>query len=280
MSRNNKSRTADLADTHVPLDNDPPQTTNLLDFIVPKELVDLPSKGQFYPEDHVLHNCEHVEVRHMTTKDEDIITSRTLLQKGLAIPRLIESVLETPVKYADLLSGDKNMILVSTRIFAYGADYKSRIQCPICTQPTEYDFDLRTLSTYGGNLTKYDRTPAGNFLVKLEKTGITAEVRLLTAGDEERLLKTTEHKKQKGMPETTRTDQLKFIIVSLNGETDRGKINQCVLNLPAADARQLLKAYKEIVPDLDMTHHFECPNCYNGSELEVPVTAEFFWPKR
>jgi hypothetical protein len=179
MSRNNKSRTADLADTHVPLDNDPPQTTNLLDFIVPKELVDLPSKGQFYPEDHVLHNCEHVEVRHMTTKDEDIITSRTLLQKGLAIPRLIESVLETPVKYADLLSGDKNMILVSTRIFAYGADYKSRIQCPICTQPTEYDFDLRTLSTYGGNLTKYDRTPAGNFLVKLEKTGITDYSKLL-----------------------------------------------------------------------------------------------------
>jgi len=280
MSRNNKSRMAEMAETHTPMDNDPPQTANLLDFIVPKELVDLPSRGQFYPTGHPLHNCEHVEVRHMTTKDEDIITSRSLLQKGVAIPRLIEGVLETPVRYGDLLSGDKNMILVSTRIFAYGADYKTRVQCPICTQHTEYEFDLRSLDVYEGNVETYDRTNDGTFLVQLEKTGLTAEIKLLTAGDEERLLKNGEHKKKKGLPETSRTDQLKAVIVSLDSVTDRGQINQAIVNLPATDARQLLAAYKEIAPDLDMSHHFECPNCYNGAELEVPVTAEFFWPKR
>ena len=64
-----------------------------LKFITPTEFVELPSKGHFYPPDHTLHNQEMVEIRHMTTKEEDILTSVTLLKKGIALDRMLESIL-------------------------------------------------------------------------------------------------------------------------------------------------------------------------------------------
>ena len=60
---------------------------------VPTEIVELPSKGRFYPEGHVLHNTDTVELRYMTAKEEDILTDRTLLRKGLAVDRALSNLL-------------------------------------------------------------------------------------------------------------------------------------------------------------------------------------------
>jgi hypothetical protein len=57
-------------------------------FVVPTEFVDLPSGGKFYPEGHPLHNETTIEIKQMTAKEEDILTSRSLLKKELL---LIES---------------------------------------------------------------------------------------------------------------------------------------------------------------------------------------------
>ena len=45
----------------------------------------------------------------MTAREEDILTSTNLIEKGLVIDRLLESVITDPkVKLDDLLIGDKN----------------------------------------------------------------------------------------------------------------------------------------------------------------------------
>ena len=49
-----------------------------LDFTCPTEIVDLPSQGRFYPKGHALHNKDSIEIRFMTAKDEDILTSKSL----------------------------------------------------------------------------------------------------------------------------------------------------------------------------------------------------------
>ena len=64
-----------------------------LNFVVPTEFVELPSKGEFYPEGHPLHKQETIEIKHMTAKEEDILTSRALLKKGIAIDRLLQSLI-------------------------------------------------------------------------------------------------------------------------------------------------------------------------------------------
>ena len=59
---------------------------------VPTEFVELPSKGKFYPPGHPLHNAETVEIKFMTAKEEDMLSSRALLKSGVAIDRVLQSL--------------------------------------------------------------------------------------------------------------------------------------------------------------------------------------------
>ena len=68
------------------------QTQTQMSFTVPTEIVALPSRGKYYPPDHPLYNKDTVEIRYMTARDEDILTSQTLLKKGVAIDKLIQNV--------------------------------------------------------------------------------------------------------------------------------------------------------------------------------------------
>ena len=112
-------------------------------FVVPTEFVTLPSKGKYYPEGHPLHGVEVIEVSHMTAKEEDILTSKSLLRKGVAIDRLLQSVIvDKRVDPNGLLIGDKNAIIVATRIHAYGEDYETKVTCPACGTTSNYGFDL------------------------------------------------------------------------------------------------------------------------------------------
>ena len=49
---------------------------NPFSFVIPTEFVDLQSKGRFYPENHPLHGQDTIEIKQMTAKEEDILTSR------------------------------------------------------------------------------------------------------------------------------------------------------------------------------------------------------------
>ena len=60
---------------------------------IPTELVPLPSCGKVYPDHHPLHGQEAVEIRPMTAREEDILTSRALIKKGTVITELIRSCL-------------------------------------------------------------------------------------------------------------------------------------------------------------------------------------------
>ena len=92
MSRNNQDRFGDplAPDQSLPqqfVQQDSQQTP--LSYVVPTELVDIPSKGKFYPPEHPLHNKDQIEIRHMTAKDEDILVNQSYLKKGVAIDKLL-----------------------------------------------------------------------------------------------------------------------------------------------------------------------------------------------
>ena len=165
MSRNNEERFG----AHGDAGSDPVAAMpNPLDFVSPTEHVELPSRGRGYPQGHPLHNQETIEIKYMTAKEEDILSSRSLLKKGLAIERLIESVIcDKNITARELLVGDRNAILIAARRSAYGNIYNTKVTCPNCTQVTPYDFDLNEATVYEGD--NFDCFEAKMNLISLKR---------------------------------------------------------------------------------------------------------------
>lgn len=284
MSRN-KDRLG-LGDDTSPEQSDPTPAfmdrPGPLTFSTPTEFVELPSGGRFYPENHPLHNREELEIRHMTAKQEDILSSQTLLKKGLAIDRFLESVIVgNNINTLDLLVGDRSALLVAARITGYGEEYATEVTCPSCGERSRFTFDLSKHSLYkgGDELEQITWTDSGTFMTRLPALKVNVEMRLLTGKDEQYLLKMSQNKKRKKLGETATTDQLRMTIVSVEGRSDPGSINALVEHLPAKDSRYLKEVFAKATPNIDLTQNFECSNCLHQQELEVPLTAEFFWPK-
>jgi hypothetical protein len=262
---------------------------NQLNFSVPTDFVDLPSKGLYYPEDHPLHNVESVEIKHMTAKEEDILASESLIRKGVAIDRMLQSLLiDDNLKVKDLLVGDKNALTVAARISGYGAEYRTKVTCPACGTAQEFEFDLEEKATVGAgldreelneNLQGVEITDRGTFLIDLPKSGQTVELKMLTGADEEKLEKFQKQKeKTSNGLSSLLTDTMKSIVIAVGDVKDRQQINTFVENMPALDSRYLRGIYQRLVPNIDMTQEFQCNNCNHTQALEVPVTTDFFWP--
>jgi hypothetical protein len=255
------------------------QTNDLFSFVNPTEFVELPSGGQMYGEDHPLHNVDTVEIRHMTAKEEDILTSETLLKRGMAIDRLVESVMvDKSIKTEDLLIGDKNAILLAARITGFGPQYEVGVTCPSCDTAQEQLFDLSEISQKKRSLRGVKTTDDGTYTFKLPKTKINIEVRLLTSRDERELSRQLEARKKQRLPENTATTLLSAIIVSANGVDDRAQLTKLVEMMPLQDSKHIRTVYDRIKPDIDMEFDFTCTNCSHDGRVTMPLTAEFFWP--
>jgi len=257
-----------------------------LQFSTPTEFVDLPSGGKYYPSGHPLHGKDSAEIRFMTAKEEDILTSKTLLKKGIAIDRMLQNlVVDKTILIDELLIGDKNALIVAARISGYGADYETSVTCPACGTSCKHSFDLSDGAVHSGEENLEDigmgvtKTPDNTFTTRLIKTDVEVELRLLTGKDEKALMKTAEKRKKHKLPENNSTEQTKMILVSVGGHTDVATINSLVDNLPALDSRQLREAYQKITPNIDLTQEFVCGTCDYEQDMEVPFTTDFFWPK-
>lgn len=254
---------------------------NSLNFVTPTEIVELPSKGKFYQPGHPLHGQEQIEIKFMTAKEEDILTNKSLLRKGVAIDKMLQSLLINPaLKVDDLLVGDKNSILLASRISAYGSNYSVQVTCPSCEQKQKQEFELSEIMSKEIEEIQIPesvtQTNNGTFLFTLPKLKVVVEFRLMTSADESKIAKQVINKKE---VDNVSTGQLKTCIVSVNGMYDPQSIKQISDNMVASDARALRSVIKQLTPELDMTQNFSCENCGHEEELEVPLTAEFFWPK-
>jgi hypothetical protein len=248
-------------------------------FEVPLESVPLPSNGVVYPSESALHMKETVEIRSMTAREEDILTSRALIKKGTVITELIKSCLiDKKIYVPDMLAGDRNAIMVALRITGYGAEYAVEADCPKCNVRSKQEFNLGDMPikrlqiepvTKGQNV----------FEFKLPVTKKTVKFKFLTGRDEEEISTIQERtKKQGAQADNIVTNRLQFAIVSIDGKTDRSAINGFIRNMPARDSMSLRKFIDANEPGIDMKGNFDCPSCSDVNEVRVPLGASFFWP--
>lgn len=246
---------------------------------IPSAQVPLPSRGLVYPVDSPLYGKESVDIKGMTTQEEDILMSRALIKKGTVINELIRACLLTPgVAVNDMLAGDRNALMVAIRITGYGPEYTPIVQCPSCEQKTEYPIDLSNLDIKPLELDPV--LPGQNrfsFLLPVSKKNVV--FRFLTGKDEEEIANIIETKKKKGLAvDSVITTRLISCVVAIDGVEDRSVIAKQIAYLPARDSLMLRKYMEQHEPGIDMRCQFECPNCGHTEEVAVPMGASFFWP--
>ena len=244
----------------------------MADYKFPTEMVELPSKGYFYADGHPLSSGK-VEVKYMTAKEEDILTSQNLIQQGIVLDKLLESlVVDKSIKLDDMLIGDKNALMVAARVLGYGKEYQftyDGIEQSVdlsMLEPTEMDFDK---FTKGQN----------QFNFKLPNSEREITFKLLTSGDEQKIseeIKAREKiSKEQSFELTTR---LKNMILSVDGNSEKAYINNFVDNeFLSRDSLAFREYLTSVTPDVNMTTKVK-NSAGKETEVVIPVTLRFFWP--
>ena len=247
----------------------------------PTEMVSLPSQGKAYPPDNPL-SSGTIEMKYMTAREEDILTSQNLIRQGVVLDKLMQSLIVSPINFNDLVIGDKNAIMIAARILGYGKAYESAIECPMCGANNKIEVDLTTLPE--SNIPEDAKTISpGIFEYVLPQSKRTIHFRLLSIGDDKRISKELEASKKSNKDGIDRelTTRLKNLIVSVDGNTDKKDISHFVDNeLFAIDSRAFRTYMKSVSPDTKFEIDFTCTDCGGDREaLSFNIDTNFFWPK-
>ncbi|MEY4334109.1 MAG: hypothetical protein RLZZ196_2852 [Bacteroidota bacterium] len=243
----------------------------------PTEIISLPSKGLCYPESNPLSKGE-LTVKLMTAKEEDILTSTALIRKGIQLDKLLESIVVEPgVNINDLLIGDKNAILVTSRILAFGPEYNVKINDPFENDEVETTIDLSTIKLKEIDESKLNRENEYAFTLPVSKSQI--KFKLLTHGDELAINRDMEASQKTLKQSNEITTRYRRIIVEVDGNRDLGYISNFVANrLLAGDSKALRKFISTISPDLDLTFDYTSPVTGETEALKIPFGIGFFYP--
>jgi hypothetical protein len=252
---------------------------NQYDF--PTEVIDLPSKGMLYPKENPLSSGK-VEIKYMTAKEEDILTSANLIQQGTVLDKLFESIIPNKsIKLDDMLMGDKNAIMLGARILGYGKDYDVEISDPDSGLTKEITVDL---SERGFRKIDYSLFESGEnkFSLELPNSKRIIEFKLLTHKDEveiEASIKALQSITKVTGVSPELTTRLKQQIISVDGDSSKKRINQFVdTEFLALDSREFRTYVKSIAPDIDMSTKY-ISGIGEPHMVDIPIGVTFFWPK-
>jgi hypothetical protein len=232
----------------------------------PTEVVELPSKGLLYTPTSALASGK-VEMKYMTAKEEDILSNQSYIQKGIVLDKLLQSLIVSPINYDELVIGDKNALMVASRILGYGADYT------FTYSNKKYTIDLSQLENKLLDESLLDSNK--EFAYTLPSTGAEITFKILSHADEVKINAELEGLKkinQENNPELS--TRLKFIITSVNGNRDTKTIREFVDNyLLARDSRAFREHMRKVSPDVNLVFTTE-----SGEEAALPIGLNFFWP--
>ena len=249
-------------------------------YAFPTEVLALPSRGLLYPKDHPL-STGQIDVKYMTAKEEDILTSSNLIEKGMVIDRLLESVIADPkIKLDDILIGDKNALMVGTRVLGYGKDYVVTMEDPDTSLEVEHTFDLTKLVTKKVD-EKLFEDGKNEFEFTLPNSKRVITFKLLTHKDEREIdstIKALEKLTKLTGVSNELTTRLKQQVVSIDGETDRKVVDDFVDNqFLAMDSKAFRNYYDKISPDVIFEADYES-QIGEPHKVDIPIGVRFFWP--
>jgi len=259
------------------------------DYKFPTEIIELPSKGLIYEKDNPLSSGK-IELKYMTAKEEDILTTQSYIKDGSVLDRLFQSLIVSngdglPIKYVDLVVGDKNAIMVASRILGYGKEYNVEVTDPFGGEKQKETIDLTQFENKEYDGSNQIELHKNEFEFELPQSKRLITFQLLTESKERKVKHELEavKKQSKKMGDVTSkelTTRLKNMVVSVDGDSDRNVINRFVDNeLFAIDSKALRSYIKQIGPDIDLTWEFISDETGERKEMSMPMGTNFFWPE-
>jgi len=196
------------------------------------------------------------------------------------ISKLLESIIADPkIKLDDMLIGDKNAIMVGTRILGYGKDYGIILTDPDTQEKVEHIVDLTKLENKPIDEKLFEN--GNSFTLELPNSKRVVGFKLLTQKDEkeiEEAMKDYEKVEKLTGVSSNLTTRLKHQIVSIDESTDQKEIDKFVDNeFLALDTRAFRKHLEKITPDIELKFDYTSQTG-NLHKIDVPLGIDFFWP--
>jgi transcription elongation factor Elf1 len=217
----------------------------------------------------------------MTAKEEDILTSRNLVQKNIALDKVLESlIINKAIDPEEMFSCDRNAAFFAIRRMAYGDRYDSTLSCPRCNKENNVVIDLSKMDNRPFSTDGYTRGE-NKFTFILPTSGVVVTFKILTRKDEVAIEQDLAGM-VKASPEYSRdvTTRLSRIITSVDGVPDRTRIRKFVgEELRAVDSLAFRRHIRSTMPDIDTTFDFHCEHCGLERRESAPIGLSFFWPE-
>ena len=238
----------------------------------PSEIIDLPSEGKLYPKEHPCSNGK-IEIKYMTAKEEDILTSQNLIKKGVVIDRVLDSLILTEgVRTDDLIIGDKNAVMVAARVLAYGPEYACEITNPTNGERVKYTFNLADCP--------FKKLPKdvkeNSFEVTLPISKKKIKFSILTGKEENLIEKDLKASQKLGSVSPELTTRLRYVIKEVDGDSSQSVINNIAVNMLARDSMYLREEMLKVSPDIELSQEIDIEG--ESVKVDIPMTVGFFWP--
>ena len=247
-----------------------------ISFVVPTEIVQLPSQGLYYPVNSPMYQKSELEIKFMTAKEEDILASSGTNQASFE--KLIDSLLiDANISSKDILEEDKMALLMSARRSGYGSEYECNVYCDNCQEPTLHTFDLSKVNikeTLESESSYDPQTDSFDFVLPLTK--VKLKLSNITPDDNDNIETERKQKKKYNLPFNFTISFLKMAIISANEVTNREELDKFIEAMPASDAKQILNFYETCRPSIDTTQEVSCSVCDTTTERQVPFSWAFF----
>jgi hypothetical protein len=244
----------------------------------PTEIISLPSQGKCYPSDNPLSKGT-LEIKYMTAREEEILASQNLVRKGVVIDKLFESIIvEKGINVDDIVLGDKNAILLATRVLGYGPEYKIEMTNSL-GEPQEVTVDLGKVQTKEIDFELLSPENRYEFTTPHGKNKL--EFKILTHGDEKKIdadIKALS-RLNKGGVSAELTTRYRFMILSVDGQSDTQSITSFINNkFITRDTKAFREYIAKITPDINMEFDFEDDQTGETEVRSIPMGVGFFWP--
>ena len=244
----------------------------------PTEIISLPSQGKCYSEDNPLSKGT-LEIKYMTAREEEILASQNLVRKGVVIDKLFESIIvEKDVNIDDIVLGDKNAILLATRVLGYGPEYKIEMTDSL-GEPQSVTIDLGAVKTKEVDVELLSSENRYEFTTPFGKNKL--EFKILTHGDEKKIdadIKALS-RLNKGGVSAELTTRYRFMILSVDGNSDTQSITSFINNkFITRDTKAFREYIAKITPDINMEFDFEDEQTGETEVRSIPMGVGFFWP--
>lgn len=241
------------------------------------EEIELPSKGRFYDDTDGPSNGV-VSIRPMTGEEEQILATPRFVRKGQAINMIFQRCLKEQFRPDQLLTIDRTYMLIYLRGISYSPNYDVEVKCPECERKFGTTIDLNTLyveqcpDVYGPELQDV-----------LPTTKLPFSYRLSTGRDEQEI---TDYRDRRikafgdASADDTLTYRTAMLLGGIDGLTNKAELQILLKNLPISDVSYIRNCINEPPFGVDTNVEIVCPGCLQEFEVDLPLEANFFFPRR